>query len=44
VTMWGGSGLTLDAVRFTETREYVEEVLDKRGEYRDHYREELGLE
>ena len=30
-------------VPFPETRTYVEGVLKHRGEYRDHYREELGL-
>ena len=30
-------------VRFPETRMYVEGVLQHRGEYRDHYSDELGL-
>ena len=30
-------------IPFAETRAYVEGVLDKRGEYRKHYAEELGL-
>jgi soluble lytic murein transglycosylase len=43
VDEWGGSQLELDDIAFDETREYVEEVLDKRDEYREHYEEELGL-
>jgi soluble lytic murein transglycosylase len=43
VDEWGGAELDLDDIAFPETRGYVEEVLDKRDEYRDHYREELGL-
>ena len=31
-------------IRFPETRHYVDGVLDRRGEYREHYRDELGLE
>jgi soluble lytic murein transglycosylase len=41
---WGGSNLTLDDIAFPETREYVENVLDKRDEYARHYRHELGLD
>ena len=29
-------------IRFPETRAYAENVLDRRGEYRDHYDDELG--
>jgi len=43
VDEWGGAGLDLDDIAFAETREYVEEVLAKRDEYRDHYGDELGL-
>jgi soluble lytic murein transglycosylase len=43
VDEWGGADLDLEDIAFPETRGYVEEVLDKRAEYRDHYREELGL-
>jgi soluble lytic murein transglycosylase len=43
VAAWGGSELELGDIEFEETREYVENVLDKREEYRDHYSEELGL-
>jgi soluble lytic murein transglycosylase len=39
---WGGSDLTLEQIPFPETRAYVEEVLDKRGAYRDKYGRELG--
>ena len=40
---WGGSDLDLDGIGFPETRAYVEEVLDKRQEYRDKYAADLGL-
>lgn len=43
VQAWGGSALRLDDIEFEETREYVETVLAKRDEYREHYSEELGL-
>ncbi|HEV7563162.1 MAG TPA: lytic transglycosylase domain-containing protein [Solirubrobacterales bacterium] len=39
---WGGSGLTVADIPFPETRAYVEEVLEKRGAYRDKYAKELG--
>lgn len=42
VEEWGGSGLSVDDIPFPETRAYVEEVLDKRGAYRDKYARELG--
>jgi soluble lytic murein transglycosylase len=42
VDKWGGSDLTLDDIRFTETRGYVEDVLAKQQDYRDKYRRELG--
>jgi len=41
---WGGSDLTLDDIQYPETRDYVENVLDKRDEYAQHYRHELGLD
>ncbi len=44
VAAWGGSSLGLDDIEFPETRQYVEDVLDKRKEYRDKYRHELGLD
>jgi soluble lytic murein transglycosylase len=42
VDKWGGSTLTLDDIRFAETRGYVEDVLAKQHDYRDKYRKELG--
>jgi soluble lytic murein transglycosylase len=39
---WGGAELTLDDITFPETRAYVEEVLEKRDEYRHEYALELG--
>ena len=30
-------------IPFPETRKYVEGVLEHRGQYREHYAEELGL-
>jgi soluble lytic murein transglycosylase len=44
VAAWGGSSLSLDDIPFPETREYVENVLEKRDEYARHYRHELGLD
>ena len=43
VDAWGGSGLTLGDIRFSETRAYVEEVMDKQKEYAQKYKAELGL-
>jgi len=39
---WGGADLTVAAIPFPETRAYVEEVLEKRDEYRRKYAKELG--
>jgi soluble lytic murein transglycosylase len=39
---WGGAGLTVEEIPFPETRAYVEEVLEKRDEYRREYASELG--
>ena len=39
---WGGAGMEIGDIEFRETRGYVEEVLDKRDEYRRKYAEELG--
>jgi soluble lytic murein transglycosylase len=39
---WGGSELTVETIPFPETRAYVEEVLEKRDEYRREYASELG--
>jgi peptidoglycan lytic transglycosylase len=44
VAAWGGSDLTVDDIQFPETREYVENVLEKRDDYAQHYRHELGLD
>jgi soluble lytic murein transglycosylase len=43
VDQWGGTQLDLDAIRFPKTRAYVEQVLEKRKEYRDKYAGDLGL-
>lgn len=39
---WGGAELTVEDIEFPETRAYVEEVLEKRHEYRAEYAQELG--
>jgi soluble lytic murein transglycosylase len=39
---WGGADLTVDSIQIDETRDYVNEVLDKRREYRSEYDRELG--
>lgn len=39
---WGGADLTVEEIPFPETRAYVEEVLEKREEYRREYATELG--
>jgi soluble lytic murein transglycosylase len=39
---WGGSELTIEDIEFPETRAYVEEVLEKKHEYRREYASELG--
>jgi soluble lytic murein transglycosylase len=44
VDRWGGKALTLDDIRFPETQQYTREVLEKRGEYAQEYRSELGLQ
>ena len=41
---WGGADLTVADIPFPETRAYVEEVLDKRDEYRSEYARELGYQ
>jgi soluble lytic murein transglycosylase len=43
VASWGGADLEEGDIRFGETREYVDTVLEKRDEYREHYSEELGI-
>jgi soluble lytic murein transglycosylase len=42
VEEWGGAELTLDGIELDETRHYVEEVLDKKQDYREKYAKELG--
>ncbi|MGN6217674.1 MAG: lytic transglycosylase domain-containing protein [Solirubrobacterales bacterium] len=42
VDKWGGAGLKVEDIPFPETRAYVEEVLQKRDEYREKYAKELG--
>ncbi|MDQ2629918.1 MAG: lytic transglycosylase domain-containing protein [Actinomycetota bacterium] len=39
---WGGADLTIEDIEFPETRAYVEEVLEKKHEYRSEYATELG--
>jgi soluble lytic murein transglycosylase len=41
---WGGASLRVEDIQFPDTREYVEDVLQKRTEYADHYGDELGLD
>jgi soluble lytic murein transglycosylase len=43
VDEWGGSSLRIDDIRFPETKQYAQDVFDKRGDYVKHYRSELGL-
>lgn len=43
VDEWGGAELESGDIEFSETRNYVEVVLDKRDEYGDEYEQELGL-
>jgi soluble lytic murein transglycosylase len=40
---WGGSGMKIDDIEFPETYDYVQDVLERRDQYRDKYAEELGL-
>ena len=42
VEEWGGGDLKLEHIRFPETRAYVEDVLEKKDEYRAEYPRELG--
>jgi len=44
VAAWGGSDLTHEDIEFEETRNYVDNVFEKRDEYREHYGEELGID
>ncbi len=42
VEEWGGADLELEDIRFEETHDYVERVLEKQQSYRDTYARELG--
>lgn len=42
VDKWGGAGLSVSDIPFPETRAYVENVMQKRDEYRHRYARELG--
>jgi soluble lytic murein transglycosylase len=44
VVAWGGGDLRVDDIQFPETRDYVDNVLDKRDEYTERYPHELGLD
>ena len=39
---WGGSNMTIEDIRFPETKAYVKAVLEKQREYRHTYERELG--
>jgi soluble lytic murein transglycosylase len=43
VNRWGGKDLRLEDIGFPETKQYTEDVLKKRDEYADKYKDELGL-
>ena len=38
-----GSSTSAEHIPFPETRAYVENVMERRGEYRDNYADDLGL-
>jgi soluble lytic murein transglycosylase len=40
---WGGSEMAVGDIQFPETRDYVNQVLDKQADYRRAYSKELGL-
>jgi soluble lytic murein transglycosylase len=40
---WGGADLEIDQIGFPETRAYVQNVLERREEYRENYADDLGL-
>lgn len=44
VDEWGGAELAVEDIEFPETRAYVEEVLEKKEEYRREYGSELGYQ
>ncbi len=39
---WGGAAMTVEDIQFPETRAYVDQVLQKKQEYRKTYAGELG--
>jgi soluble lytic murein transglycosylase len=41
---WGGASMSIDDIPTRETRGYVDEVLEKQGDYRKSYPKELGYE
>jgi soluble lytic murein transglycosylase len=43
VDQWGGADLRVPDIAFPDTRAYVQEVLEKRAEYRNKYAGDLGL-
>ena len=43
VDEWGGAELEVDDIPDPAVRAYVEQVLDKKKEYRDEYADDLGL-
>jgi soluble lytic murein transglycosylase len=43
VDRWGAEALRIEDIRFPETRQYAEDVLEKRDEYAERYTKELGL-
>jgi peptidoglycan lytic transglycosylase len=43
VDRWGGNDLRLEDIGFPETEQYTRDVLEKRDEYADTYKDELGL-
>ena len=44
VAAWGGADLAEEDIGFAETREYVDNVLEKRDDYREEYADELGID
>jgi soluble lytic murein transglycosylase len=43
VDAWGGASLRMEDIRFPETKQYAQDVFEKRIDYVRHYRSELGL-
>ncbi len=43
VSAWGGAELEIDEIEFAETRTYVQNVLERRDQYRENYAKDLGL-